>query len=129
MTGPRPSRARRWRERRNLAARIEYINRALSMVEMEPQATDLRLLLLTNKAFHLSYMDLQVEAIAALRQALALAERAGTPRLEQVRYGLAHLHFNVGEWDEALAELEQASAVVRAADERLEIYGTLALIA
>jgi DNA-binding CsgD family transcriptional regulator/tetratricopeptide (TPR) repeat protein len=115
--------------RRDPIARIEYINRALSMVEMDPQAIDLRLLLLANKTFHLSNMDLQAEAIAAARQALALAERAGTPRVQQVRYGLAQLHFDLGEWDDALAELEQASAVAGAADKRLEIYGMLALIA
>ena len=115
--------------RREPVARIEYIDRALSLVEMDPQATDLRLLLLSNKAFHLSNQDLQAEAIAAARQALALAERAGTPRLQQVRSGLANLHFEAGEWDDALAELEQASAVVGAADQRLMIHGMWALIA
>ncbi len=99
------------------------------MVEMDPQATDLRLLLLSNKAFHLSDQDLQVEAIAITRQALALAERAGTPRVQQVRYGLGHLHFDVGEWDDALAELEPASAGVGSANTRLGIHGMLALIA
>jgi hypothetical protein len=42
--------------RQEPAARLEYIDRALSLVEMDPQATDL-LLLLGNKAFHLSDHD------------------------------------------------------------------------
>jgi DNA-binding CsgD family transcriptional regulator/tetratricopeptide (TPR) repeat protein len=115
--------------RRDPVGRLEYISRALSVVEMDPQATDLQLLLLANKTFHLSNMDMKVEAIAAVRLALALAERAGTPRLQQLRYGLGNLHFDAGEWDDALAELEQASAVAGSADKRLEIYGMLALIA
>ena len=92
------------------AARLEYIDRALALTEMDPQATDLRLLLLTNKAGHLSNQDRQAEAIAAARQALALAERAGTPRVHVVRSMLGELHFEAGEWDDALAELEQAPA-------------------
>jgi DNA-binding CsgD family transcriptional regulator/tetratricopeptide (TPR) repeat protein len=120
--------------RREPVARLEYIDRALTLVDMDPQATDLRLLLLWNKAFHLSNQDLQAEAIATARQALALAERAGTPRVPRVRYALAHLHFDVGEWDDALAELEQASAAigsatVGSAEIRLQVHGMLALIA
>jgi DNA-binding CsgD family transcriptional regulator len=115
--------------RREPAARLEYINRALSLVEMNPQATDLRLLLLGNKFFYLSSEGLQAEAIATARQALVLAERAGTPHLQQVRYGLALLHFDAGEWDDALAELEQASTIAGAAGPRLMVHGMWALIA
>jgi tetratricopeptide (TPR) repeat protein len=106
-----------------------YINRALSLVEMDPQATDLRLLLLGNKAFHLSSQGLQAEAIATARQALVLAERAGTPRLQQVRFGLGQLHFDAGEWDDALAEFEQASGIAGAPGPRLMLHGMWALIA
>jgi DNA-binding CsgD family transcriptional regulator/tetratricopeptide (TPR) repeat protein len=115
--------------RREPVARLEYIDRALSVVEMDPQATDLRLLLLGNKTFHLSNQDLRVEAIATARQALGLAEQAGTPLVPRVRGDLANLHFEAGEWDDALAELEQASAVVGSADQRLIIHGMWALIA
>jgi DNA-binding CsgD family transcriptional regulator/tetratricopeptide (TPR) repeat protein len=64
-----------------------------------------------------------------VRQALALAEQAGTPRIPRVRSDLAQLHFEAGEWDDALAELEQVSAVAGSADERLTIHGKSALIA
>jgi hypothetical protein len=49
--------------RREPAARLEYIDRALSLVEMDPQATDLRLLLLANKVFHLTDHDRRAEAM------------------------------------------------------------------
>jgi DNA-binding CsgD family transcriptional regulator len=111
------------------AARLEYIDRALSLVETDPQATDLRLLLLTNKAGYLSNQDRQAEAIAVARQALALAERTGTPRVHVVRSMLGDLHFETGEWDDALAELEQPPAEHGPVNIRLEIHGTIALIA
>ncbi len=46
--------------RRQEAARLEYLDRALSLTEMDPQATDLRLLLLTNKAIYLTNLVLAV---------------------------------------------------------------------
>ena len=116
--------------RREPDARQEYNDRALSLVEMDPQATDLRLLLFGNKISRLSNQDRSAEAIATARQALALAERAGTPRVHRARAGLANLHFLSGEWDDALAELEQASAAaVGSIDMRLEIHGMWAVIA
>jgi DNA-binding CsgD family transcriptional regulator len=108
--------------------RLEYIDRALSMTEMDPEATDLRLLLLGNKTFHLSSLDRSAEAMVIARQAVALAERAGTPRMHRVQIGLASLHFEAGEWDDALAELEQAAAAGSTVT-RAIIYGMWALIA
>ena len=99
------------------------------MIEMDPQATDLRLLLLGNKAFQLSDLDRQAEAFATARQALALAERTGAPRIHVIRGTLAILLFDAGEWDDALAELDQASAAVDQAYTRLIVHGMYALIA
>ncbi len=113
--------------RRQEAARLEYIDRALALIEMDPQATDLRLLLLGNKAFHLSDTDRHAEAIVMARQALALAERAGTPRLHMVRSTLGELHLEAGEWDDALSELD--AAPVAAIIQQLRIHGMRALIA
>jgi DNA-binding CsgD family transcriptional regulator len=109
--------------------RLEYIDRALSLTEMDPQATDLRLLLLTNKASYLANQDRQADAIATARQALALAEQAGTPRVLAVRSTLGDLHFESGEWDDALAELEQAPVGIGPVNMRLWIHATIALIA
>jgi DNA-binding CsgD family transcriptional regulator len=111
------------------ALRLEYIDRALALVETDPQATDLRLLLLTNKAGYLSNQDRQVDAIATTQQALALAERAGTARGHLVRAMLGELHIELGEWDDALAELEQAPAAGGPVNTRLGIHGMIATIA
>jgi DNA-binding CsgD family transcriptional regulator/tetratricopeptide (TPR) repeat protein len=113
--------------RRQEAARLDYIDRALALIEIDPQATDLRLLLLTNKAFHLTDADRHTEAVAMARQALALAERAGTPRVYMVRSTLGELHFEAGEWDDALSELDAAPSA--ALMQRLRIHGMRALIA
>ena len=96
---------------------------------MDPQATDLRLLLLGNRALTLSTLERNVEAVAAAGQALALAERTGAPRIHVIRTDLAIMHFVTGEWDDALAELDQASAAVDQADTRLLVHGIYALIA
>jgi tetratricopeptide (TPR) repeat protein len=112
--------------RRQEVARVRYIDRALALTETDPEATDL-LLLLTNKAFHLSDADRHPEAIALARQALALAEQAGTPRLHMVRSTLGELHFEAGEWDDALTEL--AAAPGATIMQQLRMYGMRALIA
>jgi DNA-binding CsgD family transcriptional regulator len=115
--------------RRDVAGGLDYIDRGLSMIELDPQATDLRLLLLGNKAFQLSELDRCAEAFATARQALALAERTGAPRIHVLRGALAILLFDAGEWDDALAELGQASAAVDQAYTRLLVHGMYALIA
>jgi DNA-binding CsgD family transcriptional regulator/tetratricopeptide (TPR) repeat protein len=115
--------------RREQAAMLEFCDRGLSLIEMDPQATDLRLLLLGNKALKLSEVDRQAEAIATARQALRLAERTGAPRIHVIRGALAILYFDTGEWDDALAELDQASAAVDQAYTRQLVHGLFALIA
>jgi DNA-binding CsgD family transcriptional regulator len=115
--------------RREQTAVLDYIDRGLSLIEMDPEATDLRLLMLSNRAFALTDLDRQAEAIAAVQQALALAERAGTPRVHLVRSALGAMRFDVGEWDDALAELELVSAAVVPAHVRLVTHGSWALIA
>jgi DNA-binding CsgD family transcriptional regulator len=115
--------------RREQPAVLDYIDRGLSLIEMDPQATDLRLLMLSNRAFALTDLDRQAEAITSVQQALALAERAGTPRVHLVRSALGAMRFDVGEWDDALTELEPVSAAVVPAHVRLVTHGSWALIA
>jgi DNA-binding CsgD family transcriptional regulator len=86
--------------------RLGYIDRALPVTADDPQAADLRLMLLANKTSALELMDRQAEAIGTAQQALALAERVGTPRLRVIRTALGQLYVEVGRWDDALAELE-----------------------
>ena len=114
--------------RQRLAAMLEYTDRALAAIEMDPRATDLRLVLLVNRAFRLLERDRRDEAIVAARQALALAEQTGTPRILATRVTLGDLHFELGEWDDALAELEPAAGIPDASFQLL-LHGIFALVA
>jgi DNA-binding CsgD family transcriptional regulator len=115
--------------RRERAAQLEYTDRALPLTEMDPQATTLRLTLLQNRAYRLLELDRRAEAIAAARQALTLAEQAATPSIDQARVVLGHLHFEFGEWDDALAELESAVGASDYVTLRVMVHGIFALIA
>jgi DNA-binding CsgD family transcriptional regulator len=115
--------------RRDNAAMLEYMDRGLALIETDPQATDLRLLLLVNRALELSDQERLAEAIDTARQGLALAERAGTPRVHLARYTLGMLHMDSGDWDDALAELEPATGVPGFHYVRLMNYGALAVVA
>ena len=59
---------------------LDLTSRGLAVIGDDPQATDLRLLMLANRVSALGELDRQAEAIATAREALVLAERAGTPR-------------------------------------------------
>ncbi|MGD0553691.1 MAG: AAA family ATPase [Streptosporangiaceae bacterium] len=89
--------------------RLSYIDRALLVTADDPQTTDLRVTLLGDKTSELALMGRQTEAISSAAQALALAEQTGTPRLWIIRTVLGQLYYEVGRWDDALAELELAA--------------------
>ena len=115
--------------RRDHAAVLGHIDRALAVIGDDPQTTDLRLLLLANRAGMLRDQDRHDEAGAAIRQALDLAELAGTPRLGVICTTAAEHYFEAGQWDDALAVLETAAGL-RAADYiPIFLHGQVALIA
>ena len=109
--------------------RLEYIDRALATIGDDPRATDLRLLLLSNRPAALAYLDRQAEAVVTAQQALILAEQAGTPRLRLTRTALAHLYFEAGRWDDAVAELELVVDLPGPDYHQLLVHGLFALIA
>jgi DNA-binding CsgD family transcriptional regulator len=115
--------------RRDQAGMLEHIDRGLSLIDLDPETTDLRLLLLANRAFELAELDRQGEAIATARQAVALAERAGVPGIHMTRSVLGLMHYDACEWDDSLAELEQVSTAVVPIYVRLAVHGARALIA
>jgi DNA-binding CsgD family transcriptional regulator len=115
--------------RRDQAGMLKYIDDALALTDQDPETTDLRLLLLSNRTFELSELDRPAEAIATARQGLALAERTGTPGIHMARSVLGAMHFEVGEWDDALTELEPISPAAIATYVRLTVFGLCALIA
>jgi DNA-binding CsgD family transcriptional regulator/tetratricopeptide (TPR) repeat protein len=86
---------------------LPLFDRALTVTRADPALTDLRLLLQINKAIALGILDQYEEALAAARQALALADHVGTVvRLVQAHGALGQLLFDTGRWDDAMIEVE-----------------------
>ncbi len=111
------------------AGGLEIVERALTVIGDDPETTDLRLLLLTNRLGTLELLDR--EAGAQARQLLALAEQTSTARIGTVRWSVAEYLFGTGRWDDAMAELEvlfQPGADVEA-DVLTGARGSAALIA
>src|SRR5262249_56421869 len=65
---------------------LPLFERALTVTEADPALTDLRVLLQINMAVTLGNLDRYEEAIGAAREALYLADQAGTA----IRRGEAH---------------------------------------
>jgi DNA-binding CsgD family transcriptional regulator len=121
--------ARVWQERDDEAC-LEIINRALAVLGDQPETTDLRLTLLGNRMAALTNLDRPAETDRAIGETLALAEQAGTPvQLARFRTMVADRWCHVGRWDDALAELDAASALLRSDRPRwLYLNGIAALI-
>jgi DNA-binding CsgD family transcriptional regulator len=115
--------------RGGLAAVPSRVDRALDVIGDDPQTTDLQLLLLSNRARAMEDLGRQEEAGATIRAALDLAERTGTPWLGTICCAAAEHHFVAGQWDEALAELETASALPGPDYIQTLRHGLVALIA
>ncbi|MGH3253434.1 MAG: hypothetical protein ACRDOI_45445, partial [Trebonia sp.] len=89
-----------------LADQLQLFNRGLAVTRGDPALTDVRLLLLINKAGALANLDRHEEALAIARQAQQLAGQAGAAiRLTQAHGLLGQLLFEIGRWDDALAEM------------------------
>jgi len=92
---------------RHLNAALAVVERALSMLGDDLHTTDQRLLLLQNRMAILGNLDRLAEAGAAVRELVAAAGRYASPHRQlTVQAGAALHHYEVGRWDEALAELE-----------------------
>ena len=90
-----------------LTSALPQFDRALTVTQVDPALTDLRLLLQINKAVTLGNLDQFEEAFAAARQARHLADQVGTVvRLSQAHTTLGKLLFDAGSWDDAMAEVE-----------------------
>jgi tetratricopeptide (TPR) repeat protein len=117
-------------ERRDIAAYAAAIDLALGVLGDEPEAADLRLLLMTNHAAALGSLGRPAEADDAFGRAMVFAERAGTPpRLANLRAQIADYSFYRGRWDEALTELQAAADLPTDTAYRLAGRGVGALIA
>jgi DNA-binding CsgD family transcriptional regulator len=118
----------RWSEQDN-AGMIEQIDQGLAAVGDDPQSMHLRLLLLSNKISTLADLDRPAEALALARQALILAEQTGMSQLDTIRVHLAGRYFAAGQWDDAIAEAEQAAVGAERPNVDMLRRSLLALIA
>lgn len=87
---------------------LPQFDRALTVTQADPALTDLRLLLQLNKAVMLGILDRHEEALVVTREARQLASQVGTAiRLAQAHCALGGFLFEMGRWDDVLAEVER----------------------
>ncbi|HEX9357039.1 MAG TPA: hypothetical protein VF933_24885 [Streptosporangiaceae bacterium] len=118
--------------RRDHAAALDYIDRALRVLGDDPGHADLRSYALDVRVFTLQNLDRWPEAELALRQAREFARRTGSPD-NATWANAAVLRYWLGQWDDALAELgsddTDADAYLRECWPALLSHGVAALIA
>jgi tetratricopeptide (TPR) repeat protein len=92
--------------RGQLTDALSLYDRGLGMTKADPALSDLRLLLQINKAAALGSLDRWEEALAVAGQARQLADQVGTTIRQAQAHGvLGQLLFDIGRWDDALAEI------------------------
>lgn len=110
------------------ALSVRQIDRALALVGNQPLLTDLRLLLLGNRASGVEELERFAEAADTLRQARSLAEQTGTARLAGIQLKAAAFAHEHGRWDDAMTELEAVVDVPGEVYHLLLKYGLMALV-
>jgi DNA-binding CsgD family transcriptional regulator len=118
--------------RRDHAAGLDYLDRALRVLGDDPGHADLRAYVLDVRIFALQNLDRWPDAELALRQAREFAQRTGSPD-SATWANAAVLRYWLGQWDDALAELgiddPGADAYLRERWPALLSHGVAALIA
>jgi DNA-binding CsgD family transcriptional regulator/tetratricopeptide (TPR) repeat protein len=92
--------------RGELTEALPLYDRALAVTETDPALNDLGLLLQINKAAALYNLDHWSEAQVTAELAGRLADQVGTSlRQTQAHIMLSQMHYEMGRWDDALAEI------------------------
>jgi DNA-binding CsgD family transcriptional regulator/transcriptional regulator with XRE-family HTH domain len=86
-------------------AALAALDRALAVIGERPETADLRALLLANRVVFLDNLGRADELPRAIGAALAAAERTGTARLVLAHSVAAATYYELGRWDDAVAEL------------------------
>jgi DNA-binding CsgD family transcriptional regulator len=122
--------------RRDHAAALDYIDQALHVLGDDPGFADLRSFALDDRIFTLQNLDRWPEAELTLRRARESAQRSGSP--DRTTWATAAvLRYWLGQWDDALAELNSDEddapgltyTFLREGWPALLIHGVAALIA
>ncbi|HEV2372024.1 MAG TPA: LuxR C-terminal-related transcriptional regulator, partial [Streptosporangiaceae bacterium] len=91
----------------NAPAAVDLLQRGLAVIRDEPQTADLRSTMLGNLLFYLDELGQQAEADAALATLLAfVAKFPSAMAVTRVQLTAAQRHYDVGRWDDVVAELE-----------------------
>jgi tetratricopeptide (TPR) repeat protein len=118
--------------RRDHAAAIGHLDRALAVLGDDPVHQDMHLYILTIRIFARQNLDQWTQAELSLRQAREFAQRTGIPD-QSTWANAAVLRYWLGQWDDALAELGDddagAHGYLRERWPSLLIHGVTALIA
>jgi DNA-binding CsgD family transcriptional regulator len=118
--------------RRDHAAALDYIDRALRVLDDDPGHADLRLYALEVRIFTLQNLARWPDAELALRRVREYAHQSGNPE-RATSVTAAVLRYWLGQWDDALAELgsddTEAYAFLRERWPALLVHGVAALIA
>jgi DNA-binding CsgD family transcriptional regulator/tetratricopeptide (TPR) repeat protein len=95
----------------DLRAAVRLIDEALPIIGQDPRLADLRLLMVYNRVGIAEELGDLEAAWELARDTLARSELSGSPRLGTLRSNTASLAYELGRWDEAMAELEVATEV------------------
>jgi DNA-binding CsgD family transcriptional regulator len=114
------------------AMALAHVDAGLAALDAEsdgdPDAVEVRLLLLDNRLAHLNNLGRHEEFEAAVGEVLELAERAGPNAAARLLWAAAMGSYDFGAWDEALARLDALPAAVDTA-RLVGRHGLAALIA
>jgi DNA-binding CsgD family transcriptional regulator/tetratricopeptide (TPR) repeat protein len=110
------------------ASALEHIDAGLFGLGADPEAMDLRLLLLNNRLAALNNLGRGAEFRTAVDQALILADQAGSARSGWLLGAAAMGLFDFGDWDGALLHLDSMQSP-QPASVRMTRHGLAALIA
>jgi len=118
--------------RRDHAAALDCLDRALHVLGDNPGHADVRSFVLEMRTFSLQNLDRWQEAELALRQAREFDQRTGNPG-RATWATAAVLRYWLGQWDDALAELSPGEiggdAYLRERWPALLVHGVAALVA
>ena len=111
----------------DLTGTLRLIEQALPLTGEAPELTDLHMLLLVNQQAVTMELGRFDEAAALAQRTLSRNELSGSPRLGTLRMQAGLLAYEMGSWDQAVAELEAVTDVEL--NRRDELHALRALIA
>ncbi|GIH17975.1 helix-turn-helix transcriptional regulator [Rugosimonospora africana] len=110
------------------ATALVHISAALAVPNTDPDSTELRLILLTNRLAHLNNLGRRDEFDATFQETLRFSVKTGTKRTGRVQIAGAMGYYDFGEWDEALLHVGSLQPPMAPAL-RMAAHGLAALIA